>query len=584
VSNVLLRQTAALIKFGALCARPGPAGVGARAGFGLPAGPPLRALPALLLAFALYLPSSAPAAGTATPLLPLLEGEFALQRGDHAEAARAYSDAAGLSRDPAVAERAARLALLANDDAAARMALDRWRELAPDDRSLHSVQAVLALRGGDTESARIALEGLLGEPEGWKQVVRMLASPSDGLAGATLLAALLGSSSMPAGLEPLLAFAQLALRQELFGLAESAAEQLTTRHPEAASTWLFVAELERRQKRPEQARSALDAALALPALDRPTRLAIAAELDALGDPQAAADVLAAGTQDDSTLAGRAAYLARADAPDLLAALYQEIRATDAPSAAIKLLLGQLAELMGDVAAAMSWYDEVEPGATRERARLRIAVLQARQDRLDDAVATLRALQSSHSEDGAALIDAYLLEAELLRKADRTEAALEALQRGLAVFEDEPSLLYARALAWEREDRIDEAISDLRRLVELDPDSADALNALGYTLVDRTAHYQEAYELIHRALQLKPDNAAILDSMGWALHKLGRSSEGLEYLQRSFELQPDAEVAAHLGEVLWLLGQRDAARLVWQQGSELDAGNRALQATLERFAR
>jgi tetratricopeptide (TPR) repeat protein len=588
VSNVLLRPTAALIKFAALCVRivarrpRPPARSWLREAPARVRPSALRQPPVWLLLAALYLPLAGTAGDTGEPLLPLLQGEFALQRGDYAEAAQAYLDAAGSSRDPAVAERAARLALLANDEAAASRALERWQQLAPASVELHSVQAMLAVRRGDTEAAISALDGLLDQPGGWKLAVQVLAAPDHGLSGAAVLAALLDSPKLPSALEPLLAFGELALRLELFGLAASTAGRATADHPESPRAWLLQAEVEREQSRPEAARAALDAALALPGLDGGARLAIAAGFDALGDPQAAAKVLAEAEQDDATRAGRAAYLARADAPDQLAALYAEIREAAPRSAAGSLLLGQLAELMGDLAAALAWYDEVPPGSSREHARLRVAVLHSRQDRLDDALATLRSLQSSHSENGAALIDAYLLEAELLRKDGKADAALEALQRGLAVFEDEPGLLYARALAFERADQVDAALADLRRLVELEPDSADALNALGYTLADRTSHYQEAYELIRRALEIKPDSAAIMDSMGWVLHKLGRSSEGLEYLQRAFELQPDAEVAAHIGEVLWLLGQRDEAREVWARGSEIDADNRALRETIQRF--
>jgi tetratricopeptide (TPR) repeat protein len=533
-------------------------------------------------ALPLYLAFTVAAAGEAEEMLSLLQGEFAFQQGDYAAASSHYLDAAQFSRDPAVAERAARIALVAEQNEIAASAVARWQALAPENPALHSVRALMAVRAGDTAAATEALDRLLGEPDGWQLAVQVLAAPDHGLHGAVVLAALIGSPRMPSELDPLLAFGGLAMRHQLLGLAADTAERATSKHPLAVRAWLWRAEVERGRDAPDAARAALDAALALPALENANRLAIAAQFDALGDPQAAARVLADAEQDDATLAGRAAYLARADATELLGALYVEIRDGEHRSGARSYLLGQLAELTGDTVAALAWYDQIEPGMPRDRARLRIAVLQHQGGALDEALATLHALQESGSEHGEVLIDAYLLEAQLLREHKDRQAAVEALGRGLGVFEDEPSLLYARALLWERMDRVTEAIVDLRRLVAIDPDNPDALNALGYTLADRTGEYKEAHALIRRALQLKPDSAAILDSMGWVLHKLGRSNEGLGYLRRSFEAQPDAEVAAHLGEVLWLLGKQDEARQVWEQGSEIDAENGALLGALERF--
>lgn len=533
--------------------------------------------------FYLSLLQPARAAGPGDLLEPLLQGEFAFQQGDYGMAADQYLAAARASADPAVAERAARIALLANADQVGAAAVERWQQLAPDAPALPSIRALLALRRGDAGSAQDALEALLTQPEGWKQAVQVLAAQPDDVGQARLLATLAASPALPAEIDALLAFGGLALRKDLDGLAAELAARATREHPDDPRAWLWLAQVEREQERPDAARAAVQAALALPAIDGSHRLAAAAVLDALGDPSAAAAALAAGEQDDALLAGRAAYLARAESTELLRALYEEVRDDTAPrTAARSYLLGQLAELQDDTAAALAWYAEIEPGPTREQAQLRIAVLQDQAGQPAAAAATLHALQDSDSENGELLVNSYLLESELARKRGDTDAALDALQRGLSVFEDEPELLYARALAAERMGRIDEALADLRRLVALDPDNPDALNALGYTLADRTAEYQEAHRLIEQAMRMKPDNAAVLDSMGWVLHKLGRSHEGLVYLRRSFKLQPDAEVAAHLGEVLWLLGERDEARSVWQQGGKLEADNRALRATLERY--
>jgi tetratricopeptide (TPR) repeat protein len=526
---------------------------------------------------------AAPVVADDAAMLPLLKGEFALQQGDHADAAAAYLEAARASDDPAVAERAARIALLVNDPELAAAAVARWEMVAPGAPEQNALRAMLALQDGDTDQAAAALVTLLDAPDGWKQALQVVASQDPGLTSAVLLAMLIDSPRWPTGLDPLLAFGALAARQEVPVLAERAAERATSEFPEDPRVWLWRAEIERRRDNADAARSAIATALGLPGLDTPLRLAAASQLDGLGDPAGAAAALAAGDQDDVSLAGRAAYLARAESTAALQALYEEIRASEAPHSPQRLfLLGQVAEVRDDIDAALAWYEAIDEGAMREQALMRIAILQDRHGQPAEALATLHRLQHSDSEDGHALINAYLLEAELLRKRGRGADGLAAIERGLAMFDDDPELLYARALALERMDRVDDAVAGLRRLLALAPDNADALNALGYTLADRTGHYGEAHELILRANELKPDNPAILDSLGWVLHKLGRSNEALIYLRRSFSMQPDAEVAAHLGEVLWLLGERDEARTVWQQGSEIDAENPALVRTLERY--
>ena len=159
--------------------------------------------------------------------------------------------------------------------------------------------------------------------------------------------------------------------------------------------------------------------------------------------------------------------------------------------------------------------------------------------------------------------------------------MDAYSRGLAAFPDDLDILYARGLSWERRDDIARAEADLRRILVIEPESVATLNALGYTLADRTDRYQEALELINRARAAEPDNAAIIDSYGWVLYRLGRTEEALGELRRAYALQKDAEIGAHLGEVLWVLGKRDEARKYFEQAREIDPDNRALQRALEK---
>lgn len=515
-------------------------------------------------------------------LLSLLEGEFALQDGAAQDAAAAYVRAAEASDDPELAERAAQIALLADDVPAAQRALVRWRQLQPKAAGLRPAEARLALEQGDQAAATTALRELLSEPDGWRGAVQALAAAGKSVVTGLVLTGLVRTEALPTNLDAWLAFGGLAQRLELKELGPELAQRAVVRFPDQPRAWLWLAEEAQRRKDVDAARAAIAKAVSLGPLDAGTRLAIAAQLDSLGDPSAAAAALASGEQDDITLAGRAAYLARAEDETSLAALYELAAADEKNATPARLyLLGQLAELQEKPELALDWYGRIRAGLQREQAQLRIAVLLDKAERIDDALSRLRELQASDSEYGEVLRDAYLLEAELLLRRKRSDEALDAYARGLQIFEDDPELLYSRALTYERIDRVDAAEGDLRRLIEIDPENADALNALGYTLADRTDRYQEALGLIERALKLKPDTAAIVDSLGWVLYRLGRIKEALPHLRRAFELQRDAEIAAHLGEVLWVNGERDEARSIWRLGHEIDPDNRALKQALER---
>ena len=123
---------------------------------------------------------------------------------------------------------------------------------------------------------------------------------------------------------------------------------------------------------------------------------------------------------------------------------------------------------------------------------------------------------------------------------------------------------------------------MRRIMELTPDDANAYNSLGYTFVEQNTRLDEAQTLLERALQLEPDNPYILDSVGWYFYRTGDYESALQYLQRSFEILPEAEVAAHLGEVLWAMDRKEEARDIWKQGKEKDANNETLLKTIERL--
>jgi Flp pilus assembly protein TadD len=176
------------------------------------------------------------------------------------------------------------------------------------------------------------------------------------------------------------------------------------------------------------------------------------------------------------------------------------------------------------------------------------------------------------------------EAALLRDANDNSAAYAVLTQALIEHPDTPDLLYDAAMVAEKLDKIDEAEARLRRVVELKPDDAQALNALGYTLVDRTPRTSEGFALIEKAHKLAPEDPYILDSMGWAFYRLGNLDDAEAYLRRAMTQRPDAEIAAHLGEVLWKKGDLVRAKEVWQSQLQATPANEVLLETVRRYSK
>jgi tetratricopeptide (TPR) repeat protein len=237
-------------------------------------------------------------------------------------------------------------------------------------------------------------------------------------------------------------------------------------------------------------------------------------------------------------------------------------------------LGRLFEQRGDARSARDWYGRARQGEVRMDALIRIATIDARQGHLDQARAHL-AKARAETDTTEEQVRLFLAEADLLKQSGQPVAALGVLDEALRIHPGEPDLLYTRALLADQLDRFEEAEANLRAILAQDPDHAEALNALGYTLADRNLRLDEAFTLIDKALKLNPDNPAILDSMGWVLFRQGKLAEAESYLRRAYAREPDGEIAAHLAEVLAAQGRRDEALQLIQDALARDPGRREL---------
>lgn len=228
---------------------------------------------------------------------------------------------------------------------------------------------------------------------------------------------------------------------------------------------------------------------------------------------------------------------------------------------------------------MASYRQVKRGGRFLPAQIRYADLLAQKGQLKDARTLIQQLPTTNDQQKAHLI---LAEAQILRRTGSHQEVFNVLDQGLNLLPDYPELLYDRALAADKIGQFEILEKDLKRLIEIRPDNAHAYNALGYSYAERGLRLPEALKLIKKAVELLPDDPYIMDSLGWVYYRMGNLTEGLNYLNRAFALNQDSEIAAHLGEVLWIQGAQEDAENIWRSALEKDPDNEILLETIKRL--
>ena len=244
-----------------------------------------------------------------------------------------------------------------------------------------------------------------------------------------------------------------------------------------------------------------------------------------------------------------------------------------------LLLAQIAEQRGDLKAAESWLAKIDNPQRALDVQSRRASLLARQGQLAQAREVIRRVPERTEDEARAKL---LAEVQLLREFKRWKDAVDLLSAANKRFVDDADLIYEQAMLEDKLERYAEMERLLQRVITLKPDHPHAHNALGYSLADRRLRLPEAKALIQKAMKLAPGDPFIVDSMGWVEYRMGNREEAVKWLRQAYAARPDTEIAAHLGEVLWAMGQREEARRIWQDARGRDAANEVLKETLARL--
>jgi len=524
---------------------------------------------------------------TSQLLYEFLVAEIAGQRGNLQVASEAYLDLARTTRDPRIAKRATEVAMYAHQAAAARAAAKLWLDVQPDSLNAQKSLAALLVSEGKLNEARPHLEKLLAAEgnnaaAGFMHLDNLLARQKDKPAALELVKSL--AAPYPDLAEAHFAIAQAAANAARYDEALKEIKTAARLKPGWELAALFQFQLLGRDTNKTDGVAFLRDFLKQYPEAREVRLIYARQLVSLNQYAAARDEFRQLEKEvpGNPEIGMAVGLLSLQLKDLDGAekAFKGVLQTDyADAGAAQIYLGQVAELRNQYDQAAKWYQSVAPGPHYIAAQIRYAGLLAKQGKMAEARAYLRNLKVDGEADKILLIEA---EAQLLRETKDYTGVYELLSRALATRPDSPELLYDHAMAAERVNKLDVLEKDLRHLIQIKPDYAQAYNALGYTLADRTDRLAEAVQLLDHALKLAPNDAFILDSMGWAQYRQGNLDKSLDYLQRAFALRKDPEIAAHLGEVLWVKGNRNEARKLWQTALDSNPQNQALLDVMQKF--
>ena len=539
---------------------------------------------------------------TSTILFRILASEISAQRGTFLPAAKTMLDLSRELGDYRLARRALEFYLAGGNLPGALDASRVWLRLTPDDPEASSTEMALAAASGQTSGLAAALrkqiDAASDKSAAIGQAFAVLSRMPDKRAALRILSTAIGDSNarhLAAGHMALADMARAAGDNER-ALEESRLALAAAPRSEDAAMRVFEYGL---SVDPERALRDATEFAALQPNARRLRVILASHLAERGQFDAAmaelTSMLKRNPEDfdllfmQAQVAYRAKKLeqARGFLDQYVAVQAQRLRAsaaagaTDAPAALAEAyqLLSRIAEEQGQLDEAVNLLAKIDDPSMRYTSRIRQAIIRAKQNRVQEALALI---DSANAQTDEEIMMGASAGAQILRDANRLSEAIKRMQALDQRMPDTVNVKYELAMLHERADQMREAERLLRQVIALDPGHAHAHNALGYSFADRNQRLPEALALITRALEISPRDPYILDSMGWVKFRMGQYKDAVEYLQRAYSLRPEAEIAAHLGEALWQLGDQAEARKVWAQGVTQDASNKTLQDTLKRF--
>jgi tetratricopeptide (TPR) repeat protein len=521
-------------------------------------------------------------------LYQILTAEFAVKRGHYEFALENFLQLATTTRDPRLAKDATRLAIFLRDNNRALDAAKLWVELDGNDPEARQAITAAYIRNDNPDAALEHMEKLLSlssvdQDQAFMMLASLLSREQDLKTALLVMERFIEKrKDNPAALY---AYSHLAVRAGELDDALTSVDDVLKLKPDWVNAILLRARILELQNKRQQATRYLAGVVRGHPRDLNIRLSYARVLvDAQRYKEAVPQyekVIKQSPDNGEVLFTLGLLNLQLNNLDDAERYLERVDELGIKGNEANFYLARIEEFKENYPQAIKYYSLVNAGENYFEARTHIAILTAQQGDLEEARSQLHLLQSQFPAKIERLV---LIEGDLLRESGSYDEAINVYNAVLEESPENKAILYARALTAEKLDRLDLLEQDLKKIIELDPDNIDALNALGYTLADRTDRYEEAYGYIKRAYELKPQNNAILDSMGWVLYRLGNYTEAVKYLRESLSLHADAEVSAHLGEVLWVMGDQEDAREIWEQALKLSPGDKIVIEVMERFGK
>ncbi len=569
------------------------------------------AFPALALgllstasAFAQGKAPAAPAADAAEPAEPddavgvsdpeaqfhIMTGEMAANRGQPGLAATEFLAALKTVPDPALAARATSLAISAGNGGLLELTARRWLEIEPNNMDPREVILQLGLQRGDADEAYTQADAIInghagGRDDGFRHVALLMAQqPGKPDTALGVLKRLVEQYPKEPG--AYYATALVTLRYDQTDAAEAAAREAVRLRPESRENTLLLVGVLVKQQKIDEADSTMDAlarrnkkesgdlrlAYAKLLLESNLRDRARAQLE---------KILKDNPKNEDAQYALAVFNVNDGKLDVAKKQFQGLTKNIERASDVHFQLGRIAERQKRYEDALAEYKQVNTGNAALDAAVRRAAVLAQLGRSGEAREMLAEMRTQFPPLAQRL---RMAEGEILLEANKPEEALAAYNDALREAPNDADLLYGRSLVYDRTGDQAASEADLRAIIKAKPDDARALNALGYLLTvnGKPERLSEAQDLIGKALTLDPDDSAIIDSMGWVKYKLGQNEDARGYLQKAYDKTPDPEIAAHLGEVLWVLGQRDQARSVWTRALSDSPGHKTVVETMQRL--
>ncbi len=521
-------------------------------------------------------------------LYQYLISEIAGQRGRTSLALRGMVDLAQRTRDPRVARRAVEIAFQARQMDAALEATSLWLELEPDSSVARQALAAIAGNQGTLAATKLNLASLLAQPRRAAGVLMQLSALLSRFPDKPAVAVAVNELAKP---HLALPEAHFAIAQANFVAKDNKAALLAIndadkRRPGWAQAAILKSQILRETSEDSAANFLKQFLAAYPKTDD-VRIVYARLLAAQkGYLQAREEFRIAqkSKPDDAEIPYAIGLISQQleDFADADVQFKRVIELKPGEPSPVFFNLGTVAEARKLPAEAIDWYGKVRSGDYFVNAQLKIAAIIAKRDGMPAGRQFLADAQAAQTDAPETRIQLMLAEAQLLRDAKAFNEAFDALSDAINKNPGTADLLYDRAMVAEKIGKLELMEADLRKVIELKPDQAQAYNALGYTFAERNTRLDEAYTLVQKAVSISPDDAFIQDSLGWVQFRRGRVDEALATLKKAYETRRDPEIAAHLGEVLWVKGERAEASKLWQAAQLENPENDSLKTVIAKF--